>query len=98
MSADKERLFYLLSDLEYVEFDLERVRDLLSIYDGRMTRDIKLLHDGLRAELFENSYRKSKTLMDILYDMLSNSIQAINKTTQAGYELAKIAKASTQAE
>lgn len=89
MSTNEKSLFDIMTDFEYIEFELERVRDLLSIFDERMTKDVKLLNEGWKADHFKRRYEVSKTLLDTLFDQLTSSIESMSANTQAGYRICK---------
>lgn len=96
MNTSEKSLFDLMSDLEYVEIELERVRDLLSIFEERMTKDAESLDEGWQAEHFKKRYQASKSLLDTLCIQLTSSIRSMSETTQAGYMLCKSIKAAVQ--
>jgi len=96
MSTNEKSLFDIMTDYEYVEVELERVRDLILIFDERMTNDVESLNEGWQAENFKRRYRSSKSLLDTLCTQLTNSIKFMAETTAAGYKFSKCIKAATQ--
>lgn len=98
MSTNEKNLFEIMSDFESVEVELERIKNLLFIFDERMTKDVELLNDGWQAEHFKRRYQISKSLLDTVCIQLTNSIQSMTETTRAGYSIYKSIKAATQTE
>lgn len=98
MSTNEKSLFDIMTDFEYVEFELERIRDLLSIFDERVSHDVELLNEGWQAEQFKRRYQASKSLLDTLCIQLTKSIQSMTEATRAGYRISKSIKAAAQTE
>lgn len=94
MNTSEKSLFEIMSNFEDVEFELERVKDLLSIFEERMTMDVELLDEGWQAEHFKKRYQVSKSLLDTLCIQLTTAIRSMSETTQAGYRISRSIKAA----
>lgn len=98
MNTSEKSLFEIMSNFEDVEVELERVRDLLFIFEERMTKDVELLDEGWQAEHFPKRYQVSKSLLDALCIQLTTAIRSMSEITRAGYMLHKSIKAAAQTE
>ena len=96
-NEEKSAMFAVLGELEGNSFEIERVRDMLQIYDEWMETEMKSFSLG-RSEmlfLFPKRYKMLHSLMDAIQIQLKATLAEMDKNLKAGYDISRSGRAET---
>ena len=90
-NEEKSAIFAVLGDLEGNSFEIERVRDMLQLYDEWMENEMESFSSG-RSEmlfLFPMRYKMLHSLMDAIQIRLKATLAEMDKNLKAGYDISR---------
>ena len=96
-NEEKSAMFAVLSEMEYSFIEIERVRDMLLIYDEWMEKELEsfgTVHSDLLRQ-FPSRYKMLHSLMDAIQIQIKATLEVMEKNLEAGYDISRSCRAVT---